>query len=408
MIDGLNRNSSPGIDGITAEHLLYGKSDVLCTYLAKFLSHILSHTVVPKIYSYGIIIPVLKKPTLNPNRPENYRPITLSSTFAKLTELLLLPNDDVHPNQYGFREGRSTSMAASFLQDIISFSKHQGSPLHVASLDAEKCFDRIWHVGLMYKLLDKLPPAEWKFLYVWYSNLYGIVRINGNYSQPFPITRGTRQGSVLSPAIFNIFLDGLLKQLSTMDAGISIDLKVYNSFAYTDDITLFSTSVPGLQKLIDTCNSYADVWGFNFNVAKSKCMIYGKHRFCKIPDWYLGTQKLTCVDRFKILDTIYRDDYSADDHVETRVNNTRRAYYSLAGAGMKYPGLSSEVKSYLWNSICKPTLLFGMDSLCIHKKHVSRLDSFQAELLKQCLGISKRSHHSKLLSAMALGLCIMI
>ena len=66
--------------------------------------------------------------------------------LPKLIEFLLLPKDDVHKNQYSFCEGQSTLMASSFLQDVISYSKQQGTLLHVSSLDAEKCFNRIRYI----------------------------------------------------------------------------------------------------------------------------------------------------------------------------------------------------------------------------------------------------------------------
>ena len=62
--DSLKRGCSPGIDGITSEHLAYGKSYELCQHLSRVYSLILSHCIVPEIFRTGIVIPLLKKPTL--------------------------------------------------------------------------------------------------------------------------------------------------------------------------------------------------------------------------------------------------------------------------------------------------------------------------------------------------------
>jgi len=126
---------------------------------------------VPSTLCIGIIIPILKKSTLDQNVPNNYRPITLGSTHGKLLERLMLPKDSIHPNQFGYREGRGAPMACTFVDDLLKYCRFKGSPVFVCSLDAEKCFDSIWHDGLFYKLLDKIPKSHWLFLYRWYASI---------------------------------------------------------------------------------------------------------------------------------------------------------------------------------------------------------------------------------------------
>ena len=94
-------------------------------------------------------------------------------------------------------------------------------------------------------------------LYNWYRNLKGVVKWNDIFSNVFDVTRGTRQWSVRSPYSFNIFLNDLLIQLKEGKFGVNIGNRIYNSFSYADDISLFSVSVPGLQHLIDTCFRYS-------------------------------------------------------------------------------------------------------------------------------------------------------
>ena len=61
------RNSSPGIDGITAEYLIHGRSSILCEHLAVLYSAMISYNHVPSLFATGLMVPVLKKPTLDPN-----------------------------------------------------------------------------------------------------------------------------------------------------------------------------------------------------------------------------------------------------------------------------------------------------------------------------------------------------
>jgi len=67
---------------------------------------------------------------------------------------------------------------------------------------------------------------------------------------------------------------------------------------------------------------------------------------------------------------------------------------------MSYPGCASNVKSYLWRSICQPVLLYGMECVNISSGSLKTLESTQSTLLKQCLGLNKRSKSSHILQAL--------
>ena len=143
LVKSLKHGVAPGCDGITVEHLYYGLSSTLCTILADLYNITLSTSTIPEVLRTGIIIPILKKPSLDPNKPEHYRPITLSSVHSKLFELLILPNDTACNTQFGFRKGRGTSFVTSLINDTASYFNSRGSPIYMFSLDAEKCFDNI-------------------------------------------------------------------------------------------------------------------------------------------------------------------------------------------------------------------------------------------------------------------------
>ena len=167
------------------------------------------------------------------------------------------------------------------------------------------------------------------FLLKWYKSLRAVVRWNNQYSNVFTIGCGTRQGSILSPQLFNIFIDGLLKELSATNSGVSIGNEDFNSYAYADDVTLFCATAPGLQKLIDVCVMYASRWKFKFGIKKTKCMSVGHTRFYDYPKWLLGNDTIENVDSLDTLGVIFNEDCSSHNYVNTRVQKSYRSYYSL-------------------------------------------------------------------------------
>jgi len=191
LIDKLRHNASPAIDLITAEHLQFGKCEILCSVLVSVYNAILSYCHVPSSFTYGIIVPVLKKTTLNPNLPENYRPITVSSVLSKILELLIIPNADICDTQFGFRKAMGTVFGCTLLSDVLSYFKYQQSPVYTCSLEQNFLFDNICHTSLFYKLINVIPSHHWILCFRWYSRLSAVVKWQGDYSSILTVTKGT-------------------------------------------------------------------------------------------------------------------------------------------------------------------------------------------------------------------------
>ena len=151
----LKRGKAPGMDGISHEHIIFGNSEVLRSLLASLYSSILSTGYVPKLFTTGVIIPVKKKSTLNPNDVSSYRPITIRCVHTnKAIESFIIPCSHISDNQFGFRDNRGTAFVCTLLNDIASYCKSRNSTLFLATLDADKWFDSICHVSLFLKLID--------------------------------------------------------------------------------------------------------------------------------------------------------------------------------------------------------------------------------------------------------------
>ena len=148
------------------------------------------------------------------------------------------------------------------------------------SLDLSKAYDRVSQYRLFTKLLDAGCPVYFvKFLRHRYESQSMVVRWNGKLSSPFGVRNGVRQGrTVLSPSLFNMYIDDLLRQLKQSGDGARIGNKYVGALAYADDIMLLSSSILGLQRMLNVCGEYAEDHSLLFNEKKSTSIVFAKHK----------------------------------------------------------------------------------------------------------------------------------
>ena len=126
----------------------------------------------------------------------------------------------------------------------------------MASLDAKKAFDRLNHVKLFHQMCDAgISVCLVKLLMNWYSKISVIIKWNklNCYSSPCFLKSGVRQGGVLSPILFNIYMGYVINSLIQSDLGCHIHDVYFGCLVYADDIILLSASVGALQSMLDIC-----------------------------------------------------------------------------------------------------------------------------------------------------------
>jgi hypothetical protein len=134
----------------------------------------------------------------------------------------------------------------------------------VASLDAAKAFDKLWRDGLFYKLIGKVDDLIWRSLYQYYLSSFIIVCVDNRRSGRLATSEGCKQGGILSPFLFNFYVDDLLSEINDLNIGALVGN--FNTFilAYCDDVLLLSPNIMHIN-----CAAYADEWKLVFNASKS-------------------------------------------------------------------------------------------------------------------------------------------
>jgi hypothetical protein len=230
----------------------------------------------------------------------------------------------------------AVTAACSLLHDITMYAKDQGSAIYTCSLGAEKCFDRIWHGGLFYKLIDVFPDAHWMFLRNLYSSATAYVRWKDTPTSPFHPTRGTKQGILMSPLLFNVFIYELLSLLKEDKRGLHMGNLCINHMTYADDITLVAVQPSDFQALLIICTDYADAWRFSYGLKKTACMVIGRCPLQSPPTWFLKKEPIELCDTMTVLGVSIPA--SSKKHVANRISAANRSLFGLAESDSLYPG----------------------------------------------------------------------
>jgi len=174
--------------------------------------------------------------------------ITIAPAASKLFELILLKLYDefLYSDhlQFGFKKNSSCTAALFTFTEAIKHFNKLGSKVCCAFLDASKAFDKVLHNGLFLKLINrKVPVGFVRLMKNWYSRLCCMVRWNDITGAAFPVLCGVRQGGILSPFLFAIYVDSLISDLRQSGYGLYIGTLFVGCVVYADDIVLLSVLV---------------------------------------------------------------------------------------------------------------------------------------------------------------------
>ena len=280
-----------------------------------------------------VIIPIIKDKRGDVTDKDNYRPIAITNIFSKAVEMIILHRYTAllytSDNQFGFRNKHSTDMCVFALQQIIDLYVSLNSPVYICYLDASKAFDRINHWSLFNKLLNRsVPKIVVRFIMFWYTNQTFTVQWGSCLSIPFTCSNGVRQGGILSPLLFNVYVDDLSTDLNNLKTGCNINNIYLNHFMYADDTVMVAPSPVALQKLINCCSVFAKNNDMLFNTKKSVCMyvISKKFKDLYVPNFILDDKALKFVDKEIYLGIIMSENGKSE-------NDMHRQMRSIYGRG---------------------------------------------------------------------------
>ena len=407
-IKKLKNKKSPGFDRILPEMIKYSQH-VLLPVFEKLFNSILLCGKYPSEWLSGYIVPIYKKG--DATDPGNYRGITISSCVGKLFNLVLNEriskffedHDIISKNQIGFKKKHRTSDHIFVLNTLINKYISKGKQLYTCFIDLQKAFDTVNRTKLLYKLkqtgIGTLMFNIIKDMYI-SSKATLAVKIGNQLSQSFTSNIGVYQGDVLSPILFNMYVDDITRSFDETCDPVRLDDAGLSCLLYADDLVLLSTTETGLQNAVQKLSNYCKTWDLKINTSKTKVIVFnkgGKKLRSKI---YLDGQLLECEDSYKYLGLVFASNGKLTPAKEDLSKRGHKAIFKMKTM-FKNASVGYETSMHLFSHIVKPILLYASDvwgHTLIKKGHLNinalRQDEVENCHIKFCrytLGISRKA-----------------
>ena len=383
----LKNNKAAGPDNIPAE-ILKADIDLSANTLLPLINKIWREEKCPDDWKNGHIAILPKKGDLS--QCSNYRGIMLLSVPGRILSRIILNrikskiDERLRPNQAGFRSNRSTTDQITTLRIIIEQSKEWNCQLFINFIDYKKAFDSLDRASL-WNILQHygIPQKIINIIKAMYEKGGGNVMLKGKLSPFFEIKTGVRQGCLLSPFLFLMAIDWIMRECEAKD-GIQWSLTEHlNDLDYADDIAVLSTNKEQMQRKSEKISNVSNKIGLQINIPKTKILRINATTQAPIQ---LNGINLEDVESFDYLGSKIDEQGGTNRDVQARINKARTAFASLRKIWQS-GSLSQRTKLRLFQSNVMSVLLYGAETWYLNKGLENKLQVFVNKCLRRILKI---------------------
>ena len=391
----LKANKNDGNSGMCTDHVIHGTGK-LVTLMSLLFDSMVRHACVPADFALSTLIPIPKNKRKSLNASDNYRAIALSNIFGKVLDHALLMNcSEVFSTssyQFGFKAKHSTSMCTFVVNETIEYFLQKGSNVYCTLLDASKAFDRVEYGRLFRSLISKgICPVVCRFLILLYTTQKIRVKWRNTLSANSSVLNGVKQGGVMSPILFSVYLDDLLCRLRQNHAGCYIENVFFGAFAYADDLVILAPTLQSLNNMLNTCERYASEYNVMFNAQKSKLIVRSRDpNYVPVVNVSFMSDFIEAVPHDKHLGNMFGN-VSQNELVANLINDFQRRV-NMIKHHFKY--LPSHIMYHIFKTYCMP--LYGIQLLDLDSNVISRFYVAWRKAIRYSLNLPWRTHSNLL------------
>lgn len=410
-ISMMKNNKSPGLDNITSEMLKAGEITMV-SLLETLFEKIWYEEAIPVEWKQAVIVPIHKKGSKA--KCENYRGISLLSVPGKVLSRILYNrlfpfiNSVLSDTQCGFRHGRSTIDMIFTTRQVIEKAIEQNTQLSIGFIDISKAFDCVDRRTL-FLVLEKVgcPPNTLKIVKCLYEETTSTVRIDGTMAPPFNVQTGVKQGCVLAPLLFLLYIQVAMnniyqRNVRGVEYNFRTDTNLFNrrnlksvsktetksilDLMFADDCAIVTKSPALLQEALTTITEEFKKFGLKINESKTEVM-FVNHPPSPI---YINQKELQITTSFKYLGSIISKDGKLDAEINNRINAASNTFRALYPRVWKPHNISLKTKLKIYETTVLSTLLYSSECWTLLEDHAKRLNYFHIKCLKTILKITWR------------------
>ena len=331
-VNGAKRGKACGVDQIPSEVL---QNDVSICFLHVLFNVCFDKGLVPALWGQCVIKPIPKSSSNDPRDPLSYRGIALASSIYKVYCTVINDRltkwaesrDVITDEQNGFRKKRSTIDHISSLTSIIDTRKKLKLSTFCAFIDFRKAYDSINRAKLWQRLSELGVSGKlYRSIQSLYASVTSCVRVNSLHTEWFDVNCGLRQGCILSPILFNLYINDLALYLKSLDKGITCGEDKVCILLYADDIVLMAETEQDLQFLLNALNNWCASNDMVINVKKSNVIHFRTPSKQKTNFLFkCGNDTLEMVDRYVYLGLLLTEHLDFEKTVKYVAQSASRA-----------------------------------------------------------------------------------
>ena len=347
----------------------------------------------PTTWTQSLVITLPKKGNLQ--LCQNYRTISLISHLSKVMLKIILnrlqpqAEEIIAEEQAGFRAGRSTTEQIFNLRILCEkYLQHQQNLCHVF-IDFKKAFDRVWHEALWASMRKYINASIIRAIENLYDKAQSAVLFNGSTGEWFRTTVRVRQGCLLSPTLFNIFLERIMcEALDDHESSVSIGGQLITNFHFADDIVINAEEEEEAGILIDCLDRTTTRYKMEIGPDKTNLMTNNPNGFQR--EIKIKGQRLEEVENFKYLGAIISKEGS-NPEILSRIAQTTAALSRLKIIWRdKNISLASKVK--LMRMLILSTFLYACESWTLTAEIERRIQALEMRCYRRLLNVSYKDH----------------
>ena len=353
-------------------------------------------------WTLAIITPIHKSgPKMDPN---NYRGISILSCLGKLYSAILnkrllkyaIEKNILKSEALGFVSGNRTSDAHLILHSLIQRHCHQkNEKIFSCFVDFSKAFDTIPRDLLLKKIFDYGVTGKFfNNIKSLYANDNCCIKVGNKTTEPFLANQGVKQGCILSPLLFNIFIADIVDRFKKENCrALNInDAQKLSCLLWADDLVLLSRSEEGLRNMLSELSNYADENHMAVNAKKTQCMIFNKTGKFIRRSYPMGETTVKTTNSYKYLGFIFTPSGSILPGLNDLKDRAQRAYQKLKNKMGAFFRLHPITTLSLFDSLIKPIMLYGSDFWgCLKMPKNNPIENLFTKFIKTLLGVQKQT-----------------